>query len=63
MAHRTVDPREQLVSAEEIAELFGISSRMVLTLPLRQYRIGPRTVRFRLSEVLAHFGLSESERL
>ncbi len=61
MASRTVGSMEEFVSAEEIAELFGISSRMVLSLPLKQYRIGPRTIRFRLSEVRAHFGLDERD--
>ncbi len=48
---------ERMVSANEIAALFGVSPRMVLSLPIRQIRLGPRTIRFRLSDVYEHFGV------
>jgi hypothetical protein len=48
---------ERLVSAADIAELFGISERKALMLPLKQYRISERIIRFRLSEVYEYFGI------
>jgi len=48
---------EILYSAEEIGEFLGMSSRSVLLLPIRQYRLGPRTIRYRLSDVYRFIGL------
>jgi excisionase family DNA binding protein len=50
-------PGERMISTEEVAQLLGISSRTVLNLPIKQYRLGPRTIRFRLSDVYAYLGI------
>lgn len=52
---------DQLVTAAEIDELLGISSRTVLLSPLRRIQLGPKTIRFRLRDVYEHFGLDEPE--
>lgn len=51
----------QLVTAAEVAELLAISSRTVLLSPIRQIRLGPKTIRFRLRDVFQHYGLDEPE--
>ncbi len=48
---------ERMLSTEEVAELLGVSSRTVLNLPIKQYRLGPRTIRFRLSDVYDYLGV------
>ena len=48
---------ERLVTTEEVAELLGVSSRMVLNLPIRQHKLGPRTIRFRLRDVYGYLDL------
>jgi predicted DNA-binding transcriptional regulator AlpA len=51
--------RKRLVNVYDLSELMGISVRMVLTLPIRQIRIGPRTVRWRLSDVYEFLGVDD----
>ena len=46
-----------MISTEEVAELLGVSSRTVLNLPIKQYRLGPRTIRFRLADVYEYLGV------
>ncbi len=48
---------DRLLTAEEVAELMGISVRTVLMLPIKQIRIGPRIIRFRLRDVYEFLGL------
>lgn len=50
---------EHLLSAYEVAELIGTSPRLVLALPIRQIRIGARTIRYRLRDVYDYFGLDD----
>ena len=50
-------PGERMLSTEEVEELLGVSSRTVLNLPIKQYRLGPRTIRFRLSDVYGYLGI------
>ena len=54
--HSDDAPGERLISTEEVAELLGVSSRTVLNLPIKQYRLGPRTFRFRLRDVYDYLG-------
>jgi hypothetical protein len=46
-----------LVTSEEAAELMGVSARMVLMLPIRQIRIGAKTIRFRLQDIYDFLGI------
>jgi hypothetical protein len=48
---------EQLWTTENVAELMGVSVRKVLMLPIRQIRLGPRTIRFRLKDVYEYIGI------
>lgn len=48
---------ERLLTAEEVGELLGISSRKVLLLPIRQIRLGPRIIRFRLADIYRYIGI------
>jgi predicted DNA-binding transcriptional regulator AlpA len=48
---------ERLLTTAEVAELLGVSERKVLMLPIKQIRIGPRTIRYRLAEVYEFLGL------
>jgi excisionase family DNA binding protein len=48
---------EKLITTEEVADLLGVSTRKVLLLPIRQYRIGPRTIRFRFCDVYEYLGV------
>jgi hypothetical protein len=50
-------PVEMLMSAEEVAELMAVSTRTVLMLPIKQIRIGPRLIRFRLRDVYQFLGI------
>ena len=50
---------DPLLTAAEVGELLGISSRMVLCLPIKQIRIGPRTIRFRLQDIYDYLGLED----
>jgi predicted DNA-binding transcriptional regulator AlpA len=50
-------PSERLISAEEVGELLGISTRTVLLLPIKQVRIGSRLIRFRLRDVYEYLGI------
>jgi predicted DNA-binding transcriptional regulator AlpA len=45
---------DRLVTAEEVGELYGVSARTVLNLPLKQVRFGDRLIRYRLSDVYAY---------
>lgn len=51
------EPGEMLLSTEDVAELIGVSSRKVLMLPIRQIRLGHRTIRFRLRDVYEYLGI------
>jgi hypothetical protein len=48
---------ERLYGAAEVAELLGVSVRTVLMLPIRQIKIGARTIRFRLKDVYEFAGI------
>lgn len=50
---------DQLVTADEIAELFALSPRMVLLSPIPRVRVGPNIFRFRLGDVYEYFGADE----
>lgn len=51
----------QLVTAAEVGELLGVSSRTVLMSPIKRIRLGPKTIRFRLRDVYEFYGLDEPE--
>jgi hypothetical protein len=51
--------KERLLSAEEVAELIGVSTRTVLALPIRRILIGTRTIRFVLNDVYGHLGIAD----
>jgi hypothetical protein len=40
-----------LLTVDEVAGLLRVSPRKVLMLPIKQFRIGPRLVRYRLADV------------
>jgi excisionase family DNA binding protein len=48
---------EGLLTVEEVADLLGITSRKVLALPIKQFRLGARTIRFRLQDVTSYLGI------
>lgn len=48
---------ETFLSTEEVAQLLGVTPRMVLLLPLRQIKLGHRTIRFRLRDVYEYLGI------
>jgi predicted DNA-binding transcriptional regulator AlpA len=48
---------ERLITAEEVADLLGVSRRKVLLLPIKQIRIGPRIIRYRLEDVLCFLAI------
>jgi hypothetical protein len=50
-------PAEELLTTEEVADLLRVSTRKVLLLPLRQVRLGPRSIRFRLWDVYEFLGV------
>jgi hypothetical protein len=52
---------ERLLTTEEVAELIGVSPRMVLALPIPQIRLGTRTIRYRLRDVYEFLGIDEPE--
>jgi len=57
MNTNTMQEGEQMLTTEDVAELLGVSTRMVLALPIRQYRLGTRTIRFRVRDVYDYLGL------
>jgi hypothetical protein len=48
---------ERLLTPLEVAELMGISVRKLAMLPIKQIRIGPRTIRYRLQDVYEFLGI------
>ena len=46
-----------LLTANEVAELLNVSTRKVLMLPIKQVRVGPRLIRFRLKDVYEYMGV------
>jgi excisionase family DNA binding protein len=48
---------QRLFTTEEVAEFLGVSSRTVLMLPIRQYKLGTRTIRYRLEDVYNFLGI------
>ena len=48
---------EKLLTTEDVADLLGVSTRSVLMLPIRQLKIGPRLIRFRLRDVYQYLGV------
>lgn len=49
----------QLVTVDDIAELFGHSPRMVLLSPIPRVRAGPNIFLFKLGDVYEYFGADE----
>ncbi len=54
---------DQLVTAAEVGELLGVSSRTVLMSQLKRIRLGPKTIRFRLRDVYKYYGLDDTEKV
>ena len=52
-----LDPR--LLTADEVADIMGVSARTVLALPIRQVRVGDRLIRFRVPDIYAYLGLDD----
>lgn len=46
-----------LLTPVEVAELVGVSVRTVLALPIKQIRVGTRTIRYSVREVYAYLGI------
>ena len=57
MSTNELQEGEQMLTTEDVAELLGVSTRMVLALPIKQYRLGARTIRFRIRDVYDHLGI------
>lgn len=49
----------RLLTPDEAAELLCVSRRRVLQLPLRKFRIGDRTIRYRLSDIYDFAGVED----
>jgi len=50
---------EQLLSTDEVAQMLGVSTRMVRALPIKQFKLGARTIRFRVSDVYDYLGIDD----
>jgi hypothetical protein len=50
---------ERLFTADDVAEFLGVSSRTVLMLPIRQYKLGTRTIRYRIQDVYSYLGIED----
>jgi hypothetical protein len=48
---------EELLTVDEVADLLRVSTRKVLMLPIKQIKIGPRLVRYRLFDVYEFLGV------
>ena len=48
---------ERLLTAEEVADLLAVSVRKVLLLPIKQIKIGPRLIRYRMCDVYDFIGI------
>jgi hypothetical protein len=53
----------RLLTPEELGQLLGISPRMALLLPIKQIRLGKRTIRFILRDVYEYLDLEDPNRL
>jgi len=51
--HVTAGNGESLLSPSTVARMLGLNTRHVLQLPIKQVRIGHRTVRYRRADVEA----------
>jgi len=55
-------PRERsprLLTPEEVAQLLRVTPRHVLQLPIKQVRMGHRTIRYRLRDVYDYLGIED----
>ena len=49
----------RILTPEEVADMLHVTSRRVLQLPIKQLRLGHRTVRFRLRDVYEYLGVDD----
>ena len=61
MFDRTAERGEMLLTANEVAEMLGIGTRMVLLAPIPRIQLGPKTIRFRLKDVYRYAGIEDLE--
>ena len=53
----------KLLAPEEAAEFLGVTRRRILKLPIKQLRLGDRTIRYLLADIYEFLGLGDSGRL
>lgn len=61
MTDGTAERGEMLLTANEVAEMLGVGTRMVLLAPIRRIQLGPKTIRFRLKDVYAYAGIDDPD--
>ena len=57
-----MDTEAKLLAPEEAAEFLAITRRRILQLPIRQFRLGDRTIRYRLEDIYEFLGIDDSRR-
>ena len=57
-----MDTDVKLLAPEEAAEFLGVTRRRVLQLPIKQLRLGDRTIRYLLSDIYEFLGFHDSRR-
>lgn len=57
-----MDTDVKLLAPEEAAEFLAVTRRRILQLPIRQLRLGSRTIRYRLEDIYEFLGIDDSHR-
>jgi len=57
-----MDKDVNLLAPEEAAEFLGVTRRRLLQLPIKQLRLGDRTIRYLLEDIYEFLGIDDSRR-
>ena len=52
----------KLLAPEEAAEFLGVTRRRILKLPIKQLRLGDRTIRYLLADIYEFLGFDDSRK-
>lgn len=54
-----MDMNVRLMTPDEAAEFLGVTRRRVFQLPIKQRRLGERTIRFHLTDIYEYLGMDD----
>ncbi len=54
-----MDDDVRMLKPEEAAEIMRVTRRRMLQLPIKQHRLGDRTIRYRLADIYSYLGIED----